>query len=157
VELQLLFPASSASFPTFTAVAGESSIAIRESQRASISWLSPVNNRISKRQRRPSNLVITEFAVSLSFAPEWQSNCIPAVWRGPRVFQSRRTFSIPRTRLGGRLRGPQTKRGTMMENPLVEMLSWLFVKSEEEIMVEAEVAALTSMFLAEDPRPERPH
>jgi len=39
---------------------------------------------------------------------------------------------------------------------LVEMLSWLFVKSEEEILVEAEVAALTSMFIAEDPRPERP-
>ena len=42
-----------------------------------------------------------------------------------------------------------------MVDPIVEMLSWLFVKSEEEITVEAEVAALTSMFLAEDPRPER--
>lgn len=41
-----------------------------------------------------------------------------------------------------------------MEDPLVEMLSWLFVKTEEEIMVEAEVAALHSMFLAEDTRPE---
>jgi hypothetical protein len=40
-----------------------------------------------------------------------------------------------------------------MEDTLVEMLSWLFEKTEEEIMVEAEVAALTSMFLAEDPRP----
>ena len=45
----------------------------------------------------------------------------------------------------------------MVEDRLVEMLSWLFVKSEEEIMVEAEVAALTSMLLAEDPRPEQPH
>ncbi len=42
-----------------------------------------------------------------------------------------------------------------MEDPLVETLAWLFVKSEEEILREAEVAALTSMFLVEDPRPER--
>ena len=82
---------------------------------------------------------------------------LSSIVAGSRVFQSGRTFSIRRTRPGGALRGPQTKRGTMMENPLLEMLSWLFVKSEEEIMVEAEVAALTSMFLAEDPRPERPH
>ena len=42
-----------------------------------------------------------------------------------------------------------------MEDPLVEMFAWLFVKTEEEIMEEAEVAALRSMLLAEDPRPER--
>ena len=42
-----------------------------------------------------------------------------------------------------------------MEDPMVEMLAWLFVKTEEEILVEAEVAALHSMFLAEDPRPDR--
>lgn len=42
-----------------------------------------------------------------------------------------------------------------MEDPMVEMFAWLFVKTEEEIMAEAEVAALHSMFLAEDPRPER--
>ena len=41
-----------------------------------------------------------------------------------------------------------------MEEPLVEMLTWLFAKTEEEIMEEAEIAALTSMFLAEDPRPD---
>jgi hypothetical protein len=41
-----------------------------------------------------------------------------------------------------------------MEDPVVDMLAWLFVKSEEEVLVEAEVAALHSMFLAEDPRPE---
>ena len=44
-----------------------------------------------------------------------------------------------------------------MEDPLVEVLAWLFVKTEEEIMAEAEVAALHSMFLAEDPRPESGH
>jgi hypothetical protein len=42
-----------------------------------------------------------------------------------------------------------------MEDPLVEMLAWLFVKTEEEILAEAEIAALHSMLLAEDPRPER--
>jgi hypothetical protein len=42
-----------------------------------------------------------------------------------------------------------------MEDPMVEMFAWLFVKTEEEIMAEAEVAVLDSMFLAEDPRPER--
>jgi hypothetical protein len=42
-----------------------------------------------------------------------------------------------------------------MEDHLVEMLSWLFVKTEEEILAEAEIAALHSMLLAEDPRPER--
>jgi hypothetical protein len=41
-----------------------------------------------------------------------------------------------------------------MDDPIVEMLAWLFVKTDEEIMEEAEVAALHSMFLAEDPRPE---
>jgi len=43
----------------------------------------------------------------------------------------------------------------IMEDPIVDMLAWLFVKTEEEIVDEAEVAALHSMFLAEDPRPER--
>jgi hypothetical protein len=38
---------------------------------------------------------------------------------------------------------------------LVESLAWLFVKSEEEILAEVEVAVLHSMFLAEDTRPER--
>jgi hypothetical protein len=42
-----------------------------------------------------------------------------------------------------------------MQDSVVEMLAWLFVKTEDEILVEAEVAALHSMFLAEDPRPER--
>jgi hypothetical protein len=42
-----------------------------------------------------------------------------------------------------------------MQDPLVEILSWLFTKSDEEVLVEAEVAALNSMYLAEDPRPER--
>ena len=42
-----------------------------------------------------------------------------------------------------------------MEDPLVEMLAWLFVKTEDEIRTEAEIAALSSMFLAEDPRPDR--
>ena len=45
-----------------------------------------------------------------------------------------------------------------MQEPLDEMdemLAWLFVKTEEEIVAEAEVAALNSMLLAEDPRPER--
>ena len=41
-----------------------------------------------------------------------------------------------------------------MEDPVVEMLAWLFIKTEEEIQAEAEVAALHSMLLAEDPRPE---
>ena len=41
-----------------------------------------------------------------------------------------------------------------MEINVLEMLSWLFVKSEEEIIVEEEVAALYSMLVAEDPRPE---
>ena len=42
-----------------------------------------------------------------------------------------------------------------MEDSVVEMLAWLFVKREEEIVAEAEVAALHSMLLGEDPRPER--
>ena len=43
----------------------------------------------------------------------------------------------------------------IMEDPIVESLAWLFVKTEEEIIEEAEVAALHAMFLAADPRPER--
>ncbi len=42
-----------------------------------------------------------------------------------------------------------------MKEPLVEMLAWLFSKTEEELIVEAEIAAITSMYLAEDPRPDR--
>ena len=42
-----------------------------------------------------------------------------------------------------------------MDDPIVESLAWLFVKTEEEILEEAEVAALHSMLLAEDSRPER--
>ncbi len=42
-----------------------------------------------------------------------------------------------------------------METSVVEMLAWLYVKTEEEILVEAEIAAITSMYLAPDPRPER--
>ena len=42
-----------------------------------------------------------------------------------------------------------------MQDSLVEMFAWLLVKTEEEIVAEAEVAALHSMLLAEDPRPER--
>jgi hypothetical protein len=42
-----------------------------------------------------------------------------------------------------------------MEDPTVEMLAWLFVKTEEEFIEEAEVAALYSMLIAPDPRPER--
>ena len=41
-----------------------------------------------------------------------------------------------------------------MEDSLYEVLAWLFVKTEEEIVVEAEIAALHSMLLVEDPRPE---
>ena len=41
-----------------------------------------------------------------------------------------------------------------MEDPVVEMLAWLFVKTVEEIVSEAEITALKSMLLAEDPRPE---
>ena len=42
-----------------------------------------------------------------------------------------------------------------MDDPLVESLAWLFVKTDEEILADAEVAALHSMFLSEDTRPER--
>ena len=42
-----------------------------------------------------------------------------------------------------------------MEDPVVEMLTWLFVKTEEEIITEAEIAALHSLLLHEDTRPER--
>lgn len=79
---------------------------------------------------------------------------LSVVWRFASV-QSRRTFSIRRPRHEGRTTGTAVQKGAIMVDPIVEMLSWLFVKSEEEITVEAEVAALTSMFLAEDPRPER--
>ena len=46
------------------------------------------------------------------------------------------------------------KRGCVDE-PLVEILAWLFVKTDEEILAEVEVATLHSMFIAEDTRPER--
>jgi hypothetical protein len=47
------------------------------------------------------------------------------------------------------------KKGGRMEDPIVEMLAWLLVKPEEEILAEAEVAILRSLYIAEDPRPER--
>lgn len=42
-----------------------------------------------------------------------------------------------------------------MEDPVVEMLAWLFVKTDDEIRAEVEIAALHSMLLAEDPRADR--
>jgi hypothetical protein len=42
-----------------------------------------------------------------------------------------------------------------MEDSILETLAWLFVKPAEEIIAEAEVAALRSMFLAEDSRTEQ--
>jgi hypothetical protein len=42
-----------------------------------------------------------------------------------------------------------------VEDQFIEMLAWLFIKTEEEILAEAEVAALYSMLHGEDPRPER--
>jgi hypothetical protein len=42
-----------------------------------------------------------------------------------------------------------------VDDPIVEILAWLFVKTDEEILVEAEVSTLHSMFMAEDTRPER--
>ena len=45
------------------------------------------------------------------------------------------------------------KRGHM-DDSLVESLAWLFIKTDEEILAEAEIAALHSMLLAEDSRPE---
>jgi len=44
------------------------------------------------------------------------------------------------------------KRGHM-DDPLVESLAWLFIKTDEEILAEAEIAVLHSMLLAEDTRP----
>jgi len=41
-----------------------------------------------------------------------------------------------------------------MDDNMLEVLSWLFVKTEDEILAEEEVAALYSMLFAEDPRPE---
>jgi len=65
---------------------------------------------------------------------------------------------MPRKPCGAGFRGEAlhlaaAKRGTM-EDRLVEMLAWLFVKTEEEILAEAEVAALYSMLHGEDTRPE---
>jgi hypothetical protein len=42
-----------------------------------------------------------------------------------------------------------------MEDPVIEMLEWLFTKTEEEVIIEAEIAVLYSIFLHEDTRPER--
>ena len=42
-----------------------------------------------------------------------------------------------------------------MEDPVVDMLAWLFVKTDEDFLEEVEVAALYSMLIAPDPRPER--
>jgi hypothetical protein len=41
-----------------------------------------------------------------------------------------------------------------MEDTVVEMLNWLLVKTDEDILVDAEVAALYSMLIPRDPRPE---
>ena len=41
-----------------------------------------------------------------------------------------------------------------MEDPHLEMLAWLFIKTDEEILDEAEIDALNSMLLGEDPRAE---
>ena len=38
------------------------------------------------------------------------------------------------------------------EDKVLEMLTWLFVKTDEEILNEVEIAFLNSMFVAEDPR-----
>jgi len=40
------------------------------------------------------------------------------------------------------------------DDPALEALAWLFVKTDEEILEEAEVAFLNSMFHAQDPRTE---
>jgi hypothetical protein len=45
--------------------------------------------------------------------------------------------------------------GGKMQDLVVEMLAWLFVKTDEEVLAEAEITALHSMLLAEDPRQER--
>lgn len=42
-----------------------------------------------------------------------------------------------------------------MEDTVVEMLNWLFVKTDEDVLVDAEVAALYSMLIPRDPREER--
>jgi len=44
------------------------------------------------------------------------------------------------------------KRGHM-DDSLLESLAWLFIKTDEEILAEAEIAVLHSMLLAEDTRP----
>jgi len=67
----------------------------------------------------------------------------------------RKPCSIRGTYPGETAQVSQSRKGGTMEDHLVEMLSWLFVKTEEEILAEAEIAALHSMLLAEDPRPER--
>jgi len=53
------------------------------------------------------------------------------------------------------LEAAKSGKGGNMDDPIMESLAWLFVKTDEEILAEAEVAALHSMFLAEDTRPER--
>ena len=40
------------------------------------------------------------------------------------------------------------------DDSLVDSLAWLFIKTDEEILAEAEIAVLHSMLLAEDSRPE---
>ena len=68
----------------------------------------------------------------------------------------RKPCSIPATFTGeGTTGGPRYRKGDGLEDPLVEIFAWLFVKTDEEILAEAEVAALHSMFLAVDTRPER--
>ena len=42
-----------------------------------------------------------------------------------------------------------------MEDTVIEMLNWIFVKTDEDILVDAEVAVLYSMLIPRDPRPEQ--
>lgn len=42
----------------------------------------------------------------------------------------------------------------MEDTVVVEMLKWLLVKTDEDILVDAEVAALYSMLVPRDPRPD---
>jgi hypothetical protein len=55
---------------------------------------------------------------------------------------------------GSTIQNAVPKRGKM-EDPVVEMLAWLFVKTDEELAEEAELSVLYSMLVAPDPRPER--
>lgn len=66
-----------------------------------------------------------------------------------------RNGAYPGTCKRGKLLWSRSTEKDYMDDPLVEMFAWLFVKTDEEIVAEVEVAALHSMFIAEDTRPER--